>query len=235
MKHSTAMRSVGADEANKTERVYQELRRRIRELDLPPGTRLRKIDIGEEFGVSRAPVSEAIARLAEEGLVDVYPQSGSFVAPIRPEDIRESMMIRTALEVEAIRRATELADANLIERLEANIADQVAALKKGDMAWLDDLDEAFHACLLEVLDAPRMRRLLEACRARLDRPRFHALPIEGRPNATIEEHRRILDAVKSGDVEFASSAMRIHLKMVANAIGLEIPHMDRLWKNDSES
>ena len=95
-------------ELSKTERVYQILRRRIRELELPPGSRLQKNDIADELGVSRAPVNEAIAKLSEEGLVDVFPQNGSFVAPIRPEDIRESMLIRTGLEVEAVRRITAM-------------------------------------------------------------------------------------------------------------------------------
>ncbi len=232
MKTSTKDRSAATDEKSKTERVYQELRRRIRELNLPPGTRLRKNQIADEFSVSRAPVSEAIARLAEEGLVDVYPQSGSFVSPIRPQDIHESMMIRTALEVEAIRRATELADDDLLARLEKNLADQTAALKKSDMARLDDLDEAFHADILQILNAPRMQILLDACRARLDRPRFQALPVDERPDATVREHRRILDAIKSGDVEFASAAMRVHLRMVGEAIGLETMQMDKLNEPD---
>src|SRR5436190_1125461 len=72
-----------APDRSKAERVYRELRRRIRELALPPGAPIRKEEIALEMGVSRAPVSEAIARLADEALVDVFPQHGSFVAPIR--------------------------------------------------------------------------------------------------------------------------------------------------------
>src|ERR1700759_5220520 len=97
---------VDLRETSKAERVYEHLRRRIRELTLPPGAPLRKEEIALALGVSRAPVSEAIARLADEALVDVSPQHGSFVAPIRAADVRESLFIRTALEVEAIRRVT---------------------------------------------------------------------------------------------------------------------------------
>ena len=103
-----AIKPVPASDSDqsKAERVYNNLRRRIRELSLPPGTSLRKEDIAAALGVSRAPVSEAITRLADEALVDVFPQHGSFVAPIRAQDVRESLFIRTALEVEAIRRVT---------------------------------------------------------------------------------------------------------------------------------
>src|SRR5215475_14231705 len=114
-------------EASKAERVYDSLRRRIRELALPPGAPLRKEEIALELGVSRAPVSEAIARLAEEGLVEVFPQHGSFVAPIRAADVRESLFIRTALETEAMRRLAPVADKTLMQSLEQNLGDQTEA------------------------------------------------------------------------------------------------------------
>lgn len=211
----------GADEAadhTKAERVHRELRRRIRELELLPGSRLHKNEIADEFGVSRAPVSEAIAWLAEEGLVDVFPQSGSFVSPIRPEDVREALLIRTGLEVEAVRRVTQMADADLLQRLDQNLEDQAAAVRANDMPRLDELDEQFHAILIGAIESPRAQRLLDSARAMLDRPRFHALPEHGRPNATVTEHRRIADAIRTGDVELAGAAMRVHIAMVARAI-----------------
>src|SRR5580700_10009684 len=119
---------VDLREASKAERVYGSLRRRIRELALPPGAPLRKDEIAAELGVSRAPVSEAIARLAEEGLVEVFPQHGSFVAPIRAADVRDSLFIRTALETEAMRRLAPAVDADLVRRLDDNLVRQAHAL-----------------------------------------------------------------------------------------------------------
>src|SRR5258706_9802661 len=156
---------------SKAERVYHDLRRRIRELTLPPGAPLRKEELALEMGVSRAPVSEAIARLADEALVDVFPQHGSFVAPIRAEDVRESLFIRTALEVEAIRRVTQMADPHVMAQLQENLAAQAAALSQGDLALFYDLDEGLHATIFASLQAPRALRLLDAARAPLDRPR----------------------------------------------------------------
>src|SRR5580692_12952170 len=115
-------------ETSKADRVYAHLRRRIRELVLPPGAPLRKEEIAFALGVSRAPVSEAIARLADEGLVDVFPQHGSFVAPIRASEVRESLFIRTALETEAMRRLAPAADAAFMARLDENLAGQAEAL-----------------------------------------------------------------------------------------------------------
>jgi DNA-binding GntR family transcriptional regulator len=207
-------------EHSKSERVYTYLRRHIRELDLPPGAPLRKNEIALECGVSRAPVSEAIARLAAEGLVDVFPQSGSFVSPIRPEDIRECMFIRMALEVEAVKRVTEKADGLLLERLENNIRAQAEALNRQelDVAYYDDLDEALHVEIIAAVDSPRAQHLLETARVLLDRPRFLALPEHHRPEETFREHQRIVDAIATGDPEFAAAAMRVHLTMVTKAI-----------------
>src|SRR5690348_18302230 len=118
---------------SKSERVYEVLRRRIRELTMAPGAPLRKEEIALELGVSRAPVSDAISRLAEEGLIDVFPQHGSFVALIRSSDVRESLFVRTALEVEAMRRLAPIANPQVIAALDANIAAQVDALSTGNL------------------------------------------------------------------------------------------------------
>jgi GntR family transcriptional regulator, rspAB operon transcriptional repressor len=206
------------NEQSKAERVYHDLRRRIRELELPPGAPLRKEEIALELGVSRAPVSEAIGRLADEALVDVFPQHGSFVAPIRAADVEESLFIRTALEVEAARRVAQRASPELIDWLEENLAAQAQMLESEDLAAFYDLDEEMHAAIFGALEAPRAERLLDAARAPLDRPRRLALPEFGRADSTLKEHRRLVDAIASGDPEFAAAAMRAHMTMVSRAI-----------------
>jgi DNA-binding GntR family transcriptional regulator len=213
-------------EASKSERVYEHLRRRIRELALPPGAPLRKEEIALELGVSRAPVSEAIARLADEGLAEVFPQHGSFVAEVRPGDVRESLFVRTALECEAMRRLAPCAGAALLAALDANLAAQQAALAAGDLARFHDLDEALHAQLFAATQSPRALRLLDAARAPLDRVRRLALPEPGRAAATLAEHRRLVEAVRTGDAEFAAAAMRVHLAMVGASIERELAKME---------
>lgn len=224
-RESRSAASVSLDQS-KAERVYQELRRRIRELVLPPGAPLRKEEIALELGVSRAPVSEAVARLADEALVNVYPQHGSFVAPIRASDVRESLFIRTALEIEATRRVTQAADKTLIATMEFNLQHQEEALRSGDLTQFYDLDEELHAMIFGALDAPRALRLLEAARAPLDRPRRLTLPQQDRARSTLSEHRRLVDAIRSGDPEFASAAMRLHLTTVARTVEHALSQID---------
>jgi GntR family transcriptional regulator, rspAB operon transcriptional repressor len=219
---------VDERDISKTDRVYEVLRRRIRELALAPGAPLRKEEIALELGVSRAPVSDAISRLAEEGLIDVFPQHGSFVALIRSSDVRESLFVRTALEVEAMRRLAPIANTQVIAALDANIAAQVDALSTGNLEHFYDLDEALHAAMFGAIETPRALRLLEAARAPLDRVRRLALPDQGRPEQTLAEHRALVDAIRSGDGEYAAAAMRAHLTMVGRAIELKLPEIEAI-------
>ena len=219
---------VDERDISKTDRVYEVLRRRIRELALVPGAPLRKEEIALELGVSRAPVSDAISRLAEEGLIDVFPQHGSFVALIRSSDVRESLFVRTALEVEAMRRLAPVANPQTLAVLDANLAAQVDALAKGNLEHFYDLDEALHAAMFGAIETPRALRLLEAARAPLDRVRRLALPDQGRPEQTLAEHRALVEAIRSGDGEYAAAAMRAHLTMVGRAIELKLPEIEAI-------
>src|ERR1700710_1282981 len=106
-------------------------------LALAPGQSIDKTAICEQLGVSRFPVSEALARLQSEGLVDIAPQRGSTVSLGRLADGRECMLIRKALESEALRVLIGKHDATLIEALHANMANQ------RETAGRDD-SEAFH-------------------------------------------------------------------------------------------
>ena len=224
MNEASPIAELATDES-KSQQVYTYLRRKIRDLEIPPGSLLRKNEIALECGVSRAPVSEAIARLAAEGLVDIFPQNGSFVSQIRTEDIKEAMFIRMALEVEAVKWVTREANPAVLKRLEANIAAQAEELKKKhlDVAYYDDLDEDLHAEIIGALKLPRAKHMLESARVLLDRPRFQTLPVNHRPERTFNEHKRIVDAIMTGDPDLASAAMRVHLNMVIKAIEEKFP------------
>lgn len=206
----------------KTERVYLALRRRIRELELPPGAMLKKEELALAFGVSRAPVNEAIARLTSEGLVEVFPQHGSFVAEIRAEAVREGMFIRMALETEAMRQVALARTDALMALLDANIAEQARALAAGELTRFYELDETLHDSIFAFADRPLARRFLDGARAQLDRVRRVALPEAGRPEETLREHVRLVEAIRLGDGEFAAAAMRAHLNAVLKAVEAQL-------------
>ena len=88
-----------------TQHVTDVLRHAIVTLAFRPGEVLDKGLICERLGVSRFPVSEALARLPAEGLVDILPQRGTSVSLVRVADVLEHMLIRRAIEAEAVRAA----------------------------------------------------------------------------------------------------------------------------------
>src|ERR1700733_5961272 len=85
--------------------VYEAVRAAIVCMDCKPGEAISELAIARSFGVSRSPVREALRRLADEQLVDIFPQSGSFVAPVRLDAVMEGQFIREALELATVRRA----------------------------------------------------------------------------------------------------------------------------------
>lgn len=210
--------ALGKRDGSKTEEVYAAIRERIRDLTLRPGSLIPKEELALEFGVSRAPINEALTRLAEDGLVEIAPQRGSFVMPIRVADVRESLFTRLALETEAVRRAAEHQDPELITSLEENLAEQADALRQDDLPRFYRLDQALHILIFGSLGFARTLRFLDTTRPLLDRIRPVVLPDAGRADKTLAEHVRIVEAIKLGDGEFAAAAMRSHLRSVEKSI-----------------
>lgn len=204
-------------DGSRTEEIYRALRERIRHLVLKPGALIVKDAIAEEFGVSRAPVHDALTRLADEGLVEIAPQRGSFVAPIRVQDVRESLFTRMALECEAMRHAAEKATPELIAALDANLAAQERALS-GAIEDFYKLDEELHKLICGAMGFDRALRFLDTARPMLDRIRPIVLPHTTRAERTFSEHRRLVEAIRMGDPEFAAAAMRNHLRSVERSI-----------------
>ena len=78
--------------------AYEQIRRRILDIDWPPGHRALEQEVALALGMSRTPVREALMRLQDEGLVEVIPRHGMRVLPVSPNDMREIYQILTALE-----------------------------------------------------------------------------------------------------------------------------------------
>ena len=191
--------------------VYEDLRGAIIALALAPGTRIDKAEICDRLGVSRQPLAEAIARLAEERLLEVEPQKGTFVARIRLSDVAEAAFVRRALEVATVERLAPLIEDATLERLERLLDYQSAAVKVDDIDEFYTLDIRFHAVLFDALAMQRVAEVVDASRAQLERARRLLLPTPTRNRNTISEHRAILDALTARDAAKTAAAMGAHL------------------------
>lgn len=203
----------GEKRGGATARVVDVLRNAIVMHAFEPGAPLDKARLCEKLGVSRFPVSEALARLQDQGLVDIQPQRGTTVSLIRLADARENMFLRRALETEAVRSLAASVDAAILTELKANLAAQEKAVAAGDKPGFHKLDLAFHEILLTALGFPRVRAVVESAKLALDRVRFLlASPL--RRAQTVAEHERIVAALEHRDGAEAARAMGDHLDQV---------------------
>lgn len=196
------------------QKVYQTLREAILSLAYRPGEILRKPEICEALGVSRSPVADAVARLAAEGLVDVVPQAGTFVARFSMEEIREGAFLREAIEVAAIERLAETITEEQLTQLRRNLTVQAALVADGDVPGFYQMDAAMHELLLSFTGFRKLAQVSETAWLHVNRARQLILPVAGRIGATVEEHRAILAALEARDAEAARVAVRLHLRQL---------------------
>jgi DNA-binding GntR family transcriptional regulator len=195
-------------------RVYLTLRHAILNLDYRPGEILRKPEICAELEVSRSPVSDAVARLAAEGLVDVIPQAGTYVARFSMAEIREGAFLRESIEVAAIEVvAQSITEAQLV-LLRRNLTVQAALLADGDVAGFYKLDGEMHALLLSFTGYRKLASVADTAWAHVNRARQLVLPVPGRVAATLDEHRAILSTLEARDPVAARAAVRSHLRQL---------------------
>jgi len=211
--YSFLVRPPALTRGSVTTDVTNTIRQAIVTLALPPGSTIDKSLICAELGVSRFPVSEALARLQIEGLVDIAPQRGSTVSLVRLADVREYMLIRKGLESEALRVLIGSRDAGPIDALHANIAAQREAAERDDAEAFHQIDVDFHDIIYRSMQLTRVKTIIDSARANLDRAR-RLIITPRRLALTIAEHQAIVDGILAQDQAQAQKAIRAHIDAV---------------------
>ncbi|MEW6123595.1 MAG: GntR family transcriptional regulator [Pseudomonadota bacterium] len=202
--------------------VLDYLREQIVTLRLPPGTTLPRAALQDLFGVSSTPVRDALMRLEEERLVEVFPQHATRVSSIDLGQARRTQFLRRAIEQEAVRllcaRADRAADVAALEQV---IARQGAFLAAGDLEAFDGEDRAFHATLCDLVEAGEVWALVRRSSGHIDRLRRLNLPLAGKAPQIIRDHEAIVAGIAAGDAAAAQAAVRDHLsRSLASADGM---------------
>jgi len=193
------------------QRVYQCLRQAILSLAYRPGEIIRKPEICGALGVSRSPVSDAVARLAAEGLVDVVPQAGTFVARFSMDEIREGAFLREAIELAAVERVATVITEDQLQLLRRNLTVQAALVQDGDIPGFYQADAAMHELILSFTGFRKLAQVSETAWLHVNRARQLILPVPGRVEQTLDEHRAILAALEARDPVAARAAVKAHL------------------------
>jgi DNA-binding GntR family transcriptional regulator len=194
-------------------------------MKLSPGHKISESELARRFGISRTPVREAIQRLADESLVEIFPQSGTFVARIPYEALPEAMVIRKALEQTTAALAADKATRSQTLILASVVEQQREAAQRDDSAAFHRADELFHSQIAEISGFPGIWKLVLQVKTQVDRFRHLTLALPDRMVAVIKEHEAVLDAIQRKDSDGARDAMLSHLDGVLPAID-QLPDPD---------
>jgi DNA-binding GntR family transcriptional regulator len=211
------MVKTGALPRTNRRKVYDTLRTKMLTLELPPGAALSENELAAALGVSRTPVRESLILLSEEGLVQVFPQIGSFVSRVDPERVADAQFLREAVELASLEGIRGALDTGLIKDLQANLHRQHAP--DIDLEEFFALDEEFHQGLLRLGGHGNAWPTVVAAKGHLDRARRLGLhESSSSPTKFADQHQDVLRAVLAGDIELAKSTMRQHLRAVFDDI-----------------
>ena len=193
------------------EAICESLRNAIKKGKLKPGERLMEVQLAEELGISRTPVREAIRKLEQEGYVIMLPRRGTYVSSVSVHDVQEIFEIRTALESLSTGLAARRIENDELEQLQKLLSAIEGYIEKRDIDNIVKTDIEFHDLLYHVSRNERLSQIISNLKEQLSRFRTLSMSYPGRLEETLEEHREMVEAIASGDVEAAREAAERHM------------------------
>lgn len=191
--------------------VFETLRRDIIALALAPGMVLSRVELQDRFGLSSTPIRDALMRLQEEGLVEIFPQHATLVSPIDVEKARQGQFLRRSLECEIVRTLAMQPDPAVIDRLNRFIRQQSAFAKLGEHDAFTAADQAFHRAMYDAASVPDLWEIVNRQSGHIDRLRRLHLPVPGKMRDVVRDHKAIVDAIAAGKPRDAQERVRDHL------------------------
>ncbi|HFZ8993537.1 TPA: GntR family transcriptional regulator [Citrobacter freundii] len=210
------------------QQIYRILRRDIVRCLIAPGTPLSEKEVSVRFNVSRQPVREAFIKLAENGLIQIRPQRGSYVNKISLSQVRNGCFVRQAIECAVARRAATMITTHQCYQLEQNLHQQSIAIERKQLDDFFQLDDEFHQKLAIIADCQLAWDTVENIKAAIDRVRYMSLTHISPPEMLLRQHNDIFAALQNHDGEAVERAMTVHLQEISESTQL-IRQENRDW------
>lgn len=193
------------------QRVFHIIREDILSGKYNKNEELKEKTIGEELGVSRTPVREALRQLELEGLVTIIPNKGAYVVGFSADDIHDIYEIRSVLEGMCAKRAARKATPEQLEALEEIMCLSDFQMQRGHYEQLVDLDNKFHEQIYLASQSKVLEHVLSDYHHYVERVRKITLVVPKRSAESNEEHRQILEALKEKDATKAEKLANQHI------------------------
>ncbi len=216
---------MSEDNYSLSARVFKKLRSDILAGTYAANEELKEKSIGQELGVSRTPVREALRQLELEGLVSIIPNKGAYVVGVTLKDVRDIYEIRSLLEGLCAKWAAEHITGEQLAELEETIYLSEFHAAKENWEQILELDNRFHELLYEASQSKELMHVLKDYHQYVQRLRKTTLADPGRVKASTEEHKKIAEALRRRDAALAQANASNHILST-------ISNMDRLgWEN----
>jgi len=202
----------------KTDKVYELLLESIIKQKLLPGERLIEKNLAEKLGVSKTPVREALSRLQKEGLVEGIPYQGFLVARISFQDVEEIYDLREVIEGLAARNATKKINKERINQLNLIIQSFEDCVRRRDLEGYSSLDLKFHNLLASISKNRRLSQMMQLLRNQTRVLMSTSVVLQGRIEASLKEHKKIINAVITCNPDLAERFARKHVENVKMAV-----------------
>lgn len=212
---------MGEEHHSLGSRVFHTIRENILSGKYAANEELKEKTIGEELGVSRTPVREALRQLELEGLVSIIPNKGAYVVGITQKDVRDIYEIRGLLEGLCARWAAENITKEQLDELEENVFLADFHAQKGNSEQLVELDNKFHEILYQASGSKELYRVLSDFHHYVQGVRKITLMGEIRAVQSNKEHRMIVEALKEHNAALAEQLADRHILYAAE-------NMDRI-------
>jgi len=190
------------------EKILETIRDDILRGRLQPGEKVAEPELAERFGISRTPIREALRQLESEGYLTVVPRRGAIVTALTETEIEELYAIKSILEGYAAQVAAARMSAKEIERLEALNQRLESLSLDGDTRNFFKVHNEFHDAFVKAAGNEKLAELIGQLAQKFNRMRMASLTVPGRMTISVQEHKKIINALRQRNGEEADRMVR---------------------------
>lgn len=198
--------------------VCSTLREAILKGELKPGERLAEVQLAAKLGVSRTPIREAVRMLEQEGLAVTIPRKGAEVAKMTEKDMEDILQIRESLDELAVQAACDKMTEEQLVNLAFAMKNFENSVQAGNLEKIAAYDMEFHDIIYEAADNPKLAAILNNLGEQIYRYRAEYLKEKENYPMLVEEHAKIVAALKQRNKENVTAAMHSHIRNQAEAV-----------------
>lgn len=200
------------EKENSKDYAYRVLKDNIMTLNLKPGKLLSETDLSEKLGISRTPIREVLMRLKNEHLIEVKPQTGTYISLIDINMVEQALFMRYTLEKEVLKEACNGLSEDIIMELEKNLFAQKLISNKPDSAIeFHKLDKEFHELLFRGTNKGDIWNCILNMSTHYNRMRL-LIELKNDKKKNIEDHEKYLNLIKNKSTEGIDEVIKSHIK-----------------------